>query len=293
MCRRLVEDRAPARRRGAPEPERGADAGRRRVASPPLRRACRGRAGGSRPTRRAVRAARTAMSSASVAPGRARRRFSRIVELKTCAPWPARANVGRTSSCRISRMSQPPIVTRPDAGSRKRKRRFVTVVLPAPLSPTSATRRPGAITRSNASSTGGSVRRVACRHRLEGHDRRGARPRARRWRIGDQGWWSISSRTRRPAAVVAVSSCAAPGSGPTPSNEARREQRRRSPRGRGRDHRRRVPTPLRRGHRQSSARRRARVAPSRALRRGSRDAHPVRVARSAARTASRRSSSRP
>ena len=48
----------------------------------------------------------------------------------------ARARRGRRSS------------TRPSSGSRKRSRRFVTVVLPAPLGPTSAIRRPGSSRRS-------------------------------------------------------------------------------------------------------------------------------------------------
>ena len=85
--------REPGRRRAAPAQARGAGAARPRAASPPRRRACRARAGARRPTRRAARAAAPSISSASVAPGRARSRFSRIVELKTCASWPASANV--------------------------------------------------------------------------------------------------------------------------------------------------------------------------------------------------------
>ena len=66
-------------------------------------------------------------------------------EANTCASWPASAKVRRTSSCRSSRTSRPPMTTRPRSGSRKRRKRFVTVVLPAPLGPTSATRCPGSM----------------------------------------------------------------------------------------------------------------------------------------------------
>ena len=149
-------------------------------------------------SRRARRSARA--SSSSVAPGRARRRFSRIVESNTCASWPARANVRRTSSCRRSRTSRPPIVTRPCSGSRKRSRRFVTVVFPAPLGPTSATRPPGSSRRSKRSSAGARVSRVPGGHAFERDHGIGARapaPGAGGSAIADSR--SVSSRTRRPA----------------------------------------------------------------------------------------------
>ena len=90
------------------------------------------------PLVRAARSRSASSRSASEAAGRASLRFARIVESKTCASWPASANCRRTSSCRYSRTSRPSIVTRPCSGSRKRRSRFMTVVFPAPLGPTSA-----------------------------------------------------------------------------------------------------------------------------------------------------------
>ena len=113
------------------------------------------------------RAAEAPRSSSSVASGRASLRFSRMVESNTCASWPASANMRRTSSCRSSRASRPPIVTRPSSGSRNRRRRFVTVVFPAPLGPTSATRFPGSSRRSKPLEGRKLLRRVAGRHSFQ------------------------------------------------------------------------------------------------------------------------------
>ena len=85
--------------------------------------------------------------------------------------------VRRTSCCRSSRRSRPPSVTRPRSGSRKRSSRFVTVVLPAPLGPTSATRRPGSSRRSKPVDAGALPRRVGGGHALE---RDAGRPAGRR-----------------------------------------------------------------------------------------------------------------
>ena len=84
----------------------------------------------------------------------------------------------RTSSCRYSRRSRPAIVTRPCSGSRKRSSRFVTVVLPAPLGPTSATLRPGSSCRSKSFERRPLVTAVAGGHALE-RDRRCGRRRRR------------------------------------------------------------------------------------------------------------------
>ena len=50
----------------------------------------------------------------------------------------------------------PPSVTRPRSGSRNRSSRLATVVLPAPLGPSSATAAPGSSRRLKPSSAGGS-----------------------------------------------------------------------------------------------------------------------------------------
>ena len=69
--------------------------------SAPSSPTCVSRPSGSDSTHASRRARLSApCSSSSVASGLARRRFSRIVESKTCASCPASANVLRTSSCR-------------------------------------------------------------------------------------------------------------------------------------------------------------------------------------------------
>ena len=99
--------RAPAHRRAAPARPSGAGAGRRRAARPPRRRACRARRGATRPTRRGGRGRARPRARRRWRSGRARARFARMVELKTCAFWPAIANVRRTSCWRSSRTSRP------------------------------------------------------------------------------------------------------------------------------------------------------------------------------------------
>ncbi len=64
------------------------------------------------------------------------------------------ATLRRQSSVRQPERSTPPALTRPAVGSSRRSRRAATVLLPAPLSPTSATVSPGASSRSSSSSTG-------------------------------------------------------------------------------------------------------------------------------------------
>ncbi len=116
---------ARARRRAARARARGAGAGRPRAA--PSSPTSVSRPSGSEATQSARRARPSAGAQLVVAsaPGRASRRFSRIVESKRCASWPASANVRRTSSWRYSRRSRPSSVTRPCSGSRKRSSRFV------------------------------------------------------------------------------------------------------------------------------------------------------------------------
>ena len=128
-------------------------------------------AAGARPSRQDPRPPRAPPRSRRRSPRAApRRTFSRIVVEKRCASWPATAIARRTSSWRYSRRSRPPSVTRPASGSRKRSSRFVTVVLPAPLGPTSATRRPAR--------AGGRRRRArAARRARSARGRPRARPR--------------------------------------------------------------------------------------------------------------------
>ena len=190
--RRVREERAGERR--------AAGADRRTAAFPPRRRACRARREATRPSRRAARGASASASSASVAAGRARRRFSRIVESKTCASWPASANIRRTSSCRYSRRSWPAIVTRPRSGSRKRRSRFVDRRLPGAARPDE--RDPPARARAAGRSpetTGSLGRRVARGHALE-RDRAPVRAEPRPGLAGSRtaGSRSVSSSTRRP-----------------------------------------------------------------------------------------------
>ena len=86
--------------------------------------------------------------------GRARRTLSRMLALNRCESWPATEITRRMSACRYSRRSLPASVTRPSWGSRKRRSRFATVVLPAPLGPTSATLSPGSSASATPSSAG-------------------------------------------------------------------------------------------------------------------------------------------
>jgi hypothetical protein len=61
-----------------------------------------------------------------------------------CASWAQRPMTCRTSSPESARRSTPLRDVRPPEGSRKRSRTEVRVVLPDPLGPTIAQRRPGA-----------------------------------------------------------------------------------------------------------------------------------------------------
>jgi hypothetical protein len=108
---------------------------------------------GSPATHDHSRARRNAAStSSSLAPGRARQTFSRMLAEKRWESWPATAIARRTSAWRYSRRSRPASRDRPASGSRKRSSRLTTVVFPAPLGPTRATRDPGSRRRLTPSS---------------------------------------------------------------------------------------------------------------------------------------------
>ena len=98
---------------------------------------------------------RTSASSSSVAERRPIRRFSARVVSKRWASWldQARRRV-RTSSPASRSSGTPSRCTDPASTGRKRTRTAASVDLPAPLGPTTATRRPGARSRSTPRSAG-------------------------------------------------------------------------------------------------------------------------------------------
>ena len=104
-------------------------------------------------------AARAAAStSASLASGRPKRMFSRAEAAKITGSCGTSANCRRRSVRAISRISTPSSVIRPASGSKKRRRSWKIVVLPAPEGPTSATVSPGLIRRPRSWSAGASGR---------------------------------------------------------------------------------------------------------------------------------------
>ena len=118
---RLVEERGRARRRGARGRPRAAGAGRRRAAPPSSPTSVSSPSGSdaTHSPRRTRPSASPELGVASPRVGRARR-FSRIVASKTCASWPASANVaahvllpvargrrGRRSSPALLRVEEP------------------------------------------------------------------------------------------------------------------------------------------------------------------------------------------
>ena len=147
--------RESGRRRGAPGRARSAGAGRPRAPALPRRRGCPDLREATPP-------------SPQLAPAQ------RVLDLGVGGPGPREPDVladrrreqirvlacdrdrRPTSSWRYSRRSRPARVTRPCSGSRKRRRRLTTVVLPEPLGPTSATFRPGSSRRLTPSRAGGS-----------------------------------------------------------------------------------------------------------------------------------------
>ena len=121
----------------------------------------------------------------------------------------------------------PASVTRPSSGSRKRRRRFVTVVLPAPLGPTSAMRRPGASRRSKPLSAGGSP---AHSERSRAREPRCRTRRRREWLDGiaaPRARGRSSSSRRRPAARVATAPSRLPGAEQRTRRTPARERKRR------------------------------------------------------------------
>ncbi len=93
-------------------------------------------------------AARQACSiCALVAFGRPMRRFSRIERLNSRLSWNTMPMVSRRLSSVACRMSWPSIATRPPVGSHSRCSRFIAVLLPAPVEPTSAITLPGCATK--------------------------------------------------------------------------------------------------------------------------------------------------
>ena len=114
---RLVEDRGSADRRAARARTRRAGAGRARAARRARRPRCRSRRGARRRTSSAPTALAAATTSSSVASGRAKAMFSRIVpenRKPSCGTMPSWR---RRLSCVTSRRSCPSIVIRPSRGS--------------------------------------------------------------------------------------------------------------------------------------------------------------------------------
>ena len=173
-------------------------------------------------------------SRSSVAPGRARRTFSRIVALKCARPVRRR----RTSRERLPGGSRarpvPSSVTRPGSGSRKRSSRLTTVVLPDPLGPTSATLRPGVQPQARPGSTGGS-RASSGRRRCRARQHAGVGPaRARPGREPAAHDRRARGRDGRRASVAESSrAAAASGVDGFEGRERKQRERRRRTRGRG------------------------------------------------------------
>ena len=210
---RVGEERARDRR--------GADAGRRRAARPPRRRACRARRAATRPTRRGARGRERPRARRRSRPGARAARFARMVELKMCASWPASANVRRTSSCRSSRTSRPPTVTRPSLGIEEaqqqvRDRRLAGAARPDERDPPPRLEPQVEAGATQAAPAARSARSRPRARRPPGARARGSGPAGSRI----AGSRSISSSTRRPAASVAESSRAAAAQRRDASNDA-------------------------------------------------------------------------
>ena len=160
--------RATTRRRCCP-PESSRPSSPTRVSRPSGRRATQGQ----RPTSGAPPRARR--RSQPAAPG-ARSPDAGGEQVVVLARHGDRA---RTSSWRRWRRSIPPSVTRPSAGSRKRRRRLAIVLFPAPLAPTSATRLTRVEPERDAGEHVRRCRRVAGVHVLESQRERRERGRRR------------------------------------------------------------------------------------------------------------------
>ena len=138
------------------------------------------------------------------------------------------------SSWRNSRRSRPPSVTRPGSGSRKRSSRLATVVLPAPLGPTSATRSPApepqahAVERRHAAGPGMRARTSSSAIvERPGGERRGRR------RIGDRrlAIGELEHRGVPPASVAAYRARPSAAARPPRTTPARAGRASRSARG--------------------------------------------------------------
>ncbi len=92
--------------------------------------------------------------SASVAAGRAKRRFSRIVPSKRKSSWNTRPSCSRYVASLTSLRSTPSTRTRPASGSRKLAARPAIVDFPDPELPTSATTVPGVASKETPVRTG-------------------------------------------------------------------------------------------------------------------------------------------
>src|SRR6185436_13929152 len=127
---------------------RKARASARRWRSPPLSRAPPSPMSVAYPSGRfatnrwALAALAAATSSSCEASGRARRRFSATLPWNSDACCGTHATRVRQSAGSSSDSGWPPTVTHPRSGSTNRRRTFATVVLPAPVGPTTATVRP-------------------------------------------------------------------------------------------------------------------------------------------------------
>ncbi len=115
-----------------------------------------------RPTR-----ASTSTSSSSPAERRPTRRFSAKVVAKRCGLCSTSPTTRRTSSEDTRSIGTPLSVASPPSRGRKRTRTSANVDLPAPLGPTSATRRPGARSRSTPRQDGSPGTGVARPHRAQ------------------------------------------------------------------------------------------------------------------------------
>ena len=103
---------------------------------------------------------RASAIASSVASGRPRPTFSRMLAENTCASWPAtaiaRADVLLAVRAQVAAAQRHAALS----GSRKRSSRCAIVVLPAPLGPSRATLRPGSSRRATPSSARLLVARV-------------------------------------------------------------------------------------------------------------------------------------
>ena len=144
--------RRAARRPGTRAPGRSAGARPATAAARRRRRASRSRRAARRRRRRRRRARRRRAPRASDA-GRPSRMLSATLPRTSAGCWGTQATSARQSSARQPARSTPPTVTRPAVGSRNPSSSAATVLLPAPLSPTSATVSPGASSRSSPSRT--------------------------------------------------------------------------------------------------------------------------------------------